>query len=191
MTGLSRRRLAASLARNCARLLPPHRAEWARAMMHEAAAIDDPGEALRFALGCIRASLMERITTMDFAVTTVRWAALAAMLILALFGALGVWRFAALDPPTAILFSLSTSAFVAAGLWSLVGKPTAIVQISSMMLLAYALVLAVMSPSAAASWPNADLHRALALEGMVIWGLLLAAGAFVARYSARSATNRG
>lgn len=51
------RSLSRLLARACAALLPAERAEWARAMASEAEHIDDDGAALRFAAGCVFASL--------------------------------------------------------------------------------------------------------------------------------------
>ena len=57
------RALSRLLARACVALLPPDRAEWARAMGSEAEHIDDDGAALRFAAGCVFASLSACFST--------------------------------------------------------------------------------------------------------------------------------
>jgi hypothetical protein len=57
-----RRRLAQALARHATALLLHHRAEWACAMRAEVHSIEDDGDALRWAFGCVQASYKERLS---------------------------------------------------------------------------------------------------------------------------------
>lgn len=66
-----------------ARLLPPHRRDWAEAMRAELTAI--PADAhMDFALGCLWAALMERISLMKIFIALGRWGV---GLVTSLFGA--------------------------------------------------------------------------------------------------------
>ncbi len=56
--------LAHRLMRAASALMPAHRREWSNAMRVEACVMDDPREALDFALGCLLAAAQERITPM-------------------------------------------------------------------------------------------------------------------------------
>jgi hypothetical protein len=56
------RRLAASLARHAARILPGARSPWADAMRRELDYIEDDPAAVRWALGCVLASYRTRLT---------------------------------------------------------------------------------------------------------------------------------
>src|SRR3954466_3327040 len=60
-TGMS---LTARLLDHAARVMPPSRATWARAMRAELDHIEGPLTAAAFALGCVRASYAERIHDM-------------------------------------------------------------------------------------------------------------------------------
>ena len=53
---------AARVLAGALRLLPPHRADWARAMRAELAAIDAPAARWRFLLGCLRVVAIQRMT---------------------------------------------------------------------------------------------------------------------------------
>ena len=60
-TGVSiLRRLASTLIRHAARVLPPARSQWGEAMKNEIHHIDDDLEALSWAAGCVVASYVER-----------------------------------------------------------------------------------------------------------------------------------
>jgi hypothetical protein len=56
------RRLAVTLARHAARVLPGARSPWAEAMRRELDYIDDDPAAVRWALGCVLASYKARLT---------------------------------------------------------------------------------------------------------------------------------
>jgi hypothetical protein len=57
-----RRRLAATIVRLAAIILPARLRDWGRAMAGELAAIERPGAALAFALGCLAAALRQTIS---------------------------------------------------------------------------------------------------------------------------------
>jgi hypothetical protein len=151
-------------------------------MTHELEAIGGPKAKFSFAAGCVWAAIKERTLTMDFAVKSVRLAAVAGMLVIATFGALSAWRVTAINAPVAMVVGVSSAVFATAAVWSLLRGPIALVQTATMMLVvdAFALVY-LMKTSAASGWVNWALYRALATEGLVIWGVLLAAGIFLMR----------
>ena len=59
MSGGTVRRLAIAIARLTTILLPPSQRSWSRAMINEVAELDDDGEALRFAMGCLWAAVVQ------------------------------------------------------------------------------------------------------------------------------------
>lgn len=59
------RRAARRLAAHAAQMLPRERADWARAMRREIDHVPEDGAALRWALGCVAASYLERIDVMN------------------------------------------------------------------------------------------------------------------------------
>jgi hypothetical protein len=59
MTGGTARRLALAIARLTAILLPASQRPWSRAMIAEVAELDDDTEALRFAMGCLWAAIVQ------------------------------------------------------------------------------------------------------------------------------------
>jgi hypothetical protein len=61
MTRTRSRRIADRLGRIASHLMPARQQDWAAAMASELGAIDDDGEALRFASGCLRASAIEAL----------------------------------------------------------------------------------------------------------------------------------
>lgn len=56
--------LAGTLLAAAERLMPSDRRDWARAMAAEQAAVGQPGEAVAFAAGCLRAAGRERLRSM-------------------------------------------------------------------------------------------------------------------------------
>ena len=61
MSGGATRRLALAIARLTGTLLPPSQASWSSAMIVEVAELDDDTEALRFAMGCLWAAVVQAI----------------------------------------------------------------------------------------------------------------------------------
>jgi hypothetical protein len=182
---VTRRGLAAWLAGRCARLLPRGREEWAAGMRAEVESIDDADEALSFALGCVWAASRERITDMVVNAKTARIGMAVLLMMLAVPAALSGWRILPEHAPTATVFAALSIAFGAAALWTLRKGAAALVPVAGAMTAVSALGFATVAANGDA-WRNARLFEALAIEGVVIWGLFLAAGLFAARrFSAR------
>jgi hypothetical protein len=76
------RRLAAALMRHAARIMPVTRADWSAAMESEMSGIEDDGEALRWALGCVTAGYRERMNAMNLLQTWYARSALACLIVL-------------------------------------------------------------------------------------------------------------
>lgn len=178
-----RRSLALMIVGWCAALLPADRTSWAAAMKTEVDAIEDTDAALVFAAGCVWGSLKERALTMNFAARMVRFVVIGTMLALALAAAVIAQRVADVHAPSAFVFGLTSMLFGAAGLWSLLRGPLALIRTASMMIPIYIMAFIIVQSTRASSdtWVNADLYRALAIEGVVIWAALLAGGVFILR----------
>jgi hypothetical protein len=77
-----KRWLAHALLRRAQKLLPTSRLEWAKAMQTELDHLENDGDALTWAMGCVVAGLMERISTMLAANLKIsRWILLPEMLL--------------------------------------------------------------------------------------------------------------
>lgn len=128
------------------------------------------------------AAAKESTQTMDFTAKSIRLGAIVGMLVIALLGAHSAWRISAINPPTAMILGLSSVVFATAALWSLLRGPMALVQAATMMFSVYAFAVIFLSRTASATdWLNSELYRALATEGLIIWGVLLAAALFLVR----------
>lgn len=187
-----RRSLALVLIGWCAALLPADRVSWAAAMEAEVDAIEDEHAALAFVVGCVWGSVKERTLTMGFAVQTVRFATIASMLALALVSACIAGRLADVHAPSALVFGLTSALFAAAGVWSLLRGPLALIRTASIMIPVYiiAYVFVRLAGGIGDRWDNAGLYRALAIEGVVIWATFLAGGIFMLRAGTLSTTKR-
>jgi hypothetical protein len=182
---------ALGMMERCAALLPSKRRAWAEAMKRELEVIKSPRARVGFAAGCVWASLKERTLRMDFAVKSIRLATVAAMLVVAAFGALSAWHITPSNAPTAMVVGVSSVVFATAALWSVLRGPIALVQTATMMLMVYAFALVFLTKTSAASgWVNGTLYRALATEGLFIWGALLVAGLFLVRGLTEAARDR-
>lgn len=182
---------ATNLVARCAGLLPLHRADWAAAMSAEVDAIDDDKAAFNFAVGCVWAATKERTLTMNFAARTVRFVSIGSMLALALAAAVIAGRVADAHAPNALVFGLTSALFAAAGIWSFLRGPWALVQTASTMIPVYLIAYAFVSQRGGADQSvYATLYRALAVEGIVIWAVLLAGGIFMLRAGALTPVQR-
>ena len=169
-----RRALAEAIARQLPRMTPRSRADWAEAMRSEISGIEDPGEALRFSLGCLRACARERLRSLELLLGLARrlmTAGTAAFAMIALFSAIRVHP---LDPASAFVFGVIALAFGSASLLLARKGPAGSAAISAAMLVPS--LYGLLGPGAAA-WERrqAALYHALALEGLLLWSLLLAA----------------
>lgn len=190
MNSLSRQ-IATELIRHCGALLPPERATWAMAMKAEVDALED-NDAMVFAIGCVWASLKERVVSMNFATQAVRVGGITAMLALALVSALSAERVTAIDASIALTDLLSSAVFAAAVIWSFFRGSLALIQAASTMAVIYGVAFIFLrSPAMSTTeWANVALYRALALEGLIVWAALLACGIFVLRSERRTAIER-
>lgn len=66
-THVHSRRIAKAIVVHAGRMMPPSRAAWAAAMAEELHHIEDDGSALRWALGCVVTSYVERMKAMNVA----------------------------------------------------------------------------------------------------------------------------
>ena len=180
-----RRTLASMLARQLVRTAPPSRVIWAEAMQRELAEIEDPGEALRFGIGCFRACAMERMRSLDLALRLARRLMVAATALFAVLGLLVAARLFPVHAPNAMLIGGISAAFALASLLLARCGPSASAAVAAAML--------VPSACGLAGWPvampgaqHAALYRALALEGLTLWSLLLA-GSFALAWATHSA----
>lgn len=178
--------LALTLIGWCAVLLPPERASWAAAMKAEVGAIKDGNAARSFAVGCVWGSFKERTLTMTFAARTVRFTTICGMLTLSILSAAITGRLADANASSASVFGLTSALFAAAAVWSYLRGPMALVQTASSMIPFYIVAYAFVSSDGgkAGEWVNARLYNALAIEGIVIWAVLLTSGIFMLRVDA-------
>lgn len=168
-------RIALGLADYLERLLPSSRSEWAAGMKAEIEAIEEPGAALAFAWGCLGASLLRRLRTLDGALIAVRIAAAATILMFAVQVLATARAFMGLTTPD-ILPPVTAGiglAFAVAGVALLSRGPAALAAVAAIMLVLNTIGLWANGVSATV---HAVVLRALALEGYLLWSLLLLAG---------------
>lgn len=177
-------RIAHALGRHLVQVMPATRTDWAAGMKAEIEAIDAPGAALAFALGCVRAGYARRLRTVPGAIAAAQALVGAAtiafsMLVLANAG----WSMA-LKTPAFLpqIFGGLGLAFLVAGVALLRAGPTALAGIAATMLTLNTIALWV---SAHAGHRYADIHHALIIEGYVMWSALLLTGLSLG-YAARS-----
>jgi hypothetical protein len=173
--------IATALARGSAALLPAGRSEWGAAMEAEANAIEKPGAALVFAAGCLWAASKERMLTMKFALKAAWWLPLAMMAALAVAASTSAIRLMSTQAPVALVLSVQAAAFAMAVLWSLYRGAEALVQAASTMLLVNLVAFFVLQSPSITAGPPSEIYRALSVEGLFIWGLMLASGLFLMR----------
>lgn len=179
-----RSQLARALGRDLVRIMPPSRAEWAMGMRAEIDAIDDPAAAFAFALGCIRVGYLQRARTMTGALMAVRWAVALATLMFSAVVLATAYRATALETPEILpqIFAGLGLAFLTAAAVLARSGPGALAAVAAIMLCLNTLAL---SASGQAAFVHANVHRALILEGYLLWSLLLLAG-LTLRQAARS-----
>jgi hypothetical protein len=176
------KRLARSAVGLCVTIMPREQRRWAEAMKGEIAAIEDSRLALSYALGCVFACGKERMLDMNLLERSTHIGVPIVMLILAIFPGLAALRNTAVDPAAGLVLALLAAIFVTTAIWSLWRGPLALVQAASSMLVVNLVALFSMRSASALTsrWPNIDLYRALAAEGVVIWAALLLGGIWLA-----------
>ncbi|MDP3405191.1 MAG: hypothetical protein Q8S03_10905 [Brevundimonas sp.] len=175
MTRDIRSQIALGLADHLGRILPPSRSEWAAGMKAEIEAIEEPGAALAFAWGCLGASCLRRLRTLEGALFAVRIAAAATIMMFAIQVLATAHAFMGLTtpdllPPVTAGIGL---AFAAAGLALLGRGPIALAAVAAIMLVLNTIGLVANGMTVTV---HAVVLRALVLEGYLLWSLLLLAG---------------
>jgi hypothetical protein len=157
-------------------------------MRSEVEAIADTREAYGFALGCSWACIKERICTMEFVLRSGRAAAIGLLLLLALLGVRSALNSESFDASVGLVFGVSAAVYLAAGAWTLLRGPIALVQAASTMVLVYGVAFLFTRSGTAGvdQWPNILLFRALSAEGVIIWLVLLVGGGVLQRLGKRS-----
>lgn len=177
-------RLARALGRHLVRVMPASRSDWAAGMKAEIEAIDDPGAALVYALGCVRSGYERRLRSVPGALSALRWTLATGTVSFSALVFSVAWRAAETgspDPAPQVLAGLGL-AFLIAGLALLRLGPRALIGVAGAML---GVNTAGAVLASHARGVHAELYGALAIEGYVIWSALLLAG-IVLQHAARS-----
>ena len=182
-------RAAALLARSLPGLLPAEKAEWGRAMRREIDEMDRPGEAFLFAASCVWGAVKERVRPMETMIKLGRMLIPAAMLVLGVVTSLSARRLMPIDEAVGMSFILVAAAFLLGGLLTILRGPHGLIASASAMLGLQLLVSAwtLAAPASFPGGPLAPIQRALLVEGLVIWTVLLGAGLLLAASAPHSA----
>lgn len=177
------RAMANILLRGAASLLPDDFSSWGDAMKAEVQAIEKDEEALRFAAGCFWCAIKMRGTSMSFITKATHSGLVFAMSALALSSALVSVRFASSDPFNAGLFALLAAIFGGVLSFYLRSGPVVLMRAAGIVLGGYiiALVSLAVTGDAFQQQHASRLHAALAIEGVVMWAIFLAASVFLVR----------
>lgn len=177
-----RLRLASALARHLVRVMPHARADWAMGMKAEIETIDDPGTALAFALGCVRVSYGRRMRTVRGAVTAIRWLLATVTVLFSTIVFANAWLTQANEAGLSTILGGLGLAFLVAGLGLARFGPLALTNVAVAMLALNTVSLFATNQTSA---PVGDFHRALIVEGYLLWSALLMAG-LTLHWAARS-----
>ena len=169
------RAAARALGRHLVRVMPPSRADWAAGMEAEIEAIDDPGAALSFALGCVRVGYARRLRTLSGVLATLRWSVAAVTLLFAvLVLANALWSLGLTQRgPLPLVIGGLGLAFLTAGVTLVRFGPGALAGVAAVMLGLNTLGLWAIGRATA---PHGDVLLALIVEGYLLWSMLLLAG---------------
>ncbi|HYE51838.1 MAG TPA: hypothetical protein VEB20_19750 [Azospirillaceae bacterium] len=168
------RRLLAMLERQLVRVAPPSRSQWAEGMRRELEEIENPGEAFRFVLGCLWACSLERLRSVELVLRLAKRTMVAATGLIAALGLMVAIHMAQVYAPSGLLIGTISIAFGAASLLLARRGPNAAAAVAVAMLVLSAAGLAA-GLTQFREVQHATLYRALALEGLAMWSLLLAA----------------
>lgn len=182
-------RMAIALVDASVALMPRENKEWADAMRAEIEAVQDDGEALEFALGCLWSSAKVRVLRVEFVADVVRVGIPAGLSAFALLAAYLSGRHVEAAAETATVFGVSSGIFAMAVALFLTNGFSALARLAGALVPIY---LALLALTHLYGTPIADpaalsLYRALALEGVAIWSMLLLMTVLLARNSAMTA----
>lgn len=167
--------LARAIGARLGRIMPPSKADWAEDMKAEIEAIAEPGAALSFALGCLRAGVLRRARTLSSVLMMARTTVGGATILFSAAALTTAWTFTRIETPAALpMFTAVLGlAFLIAGLAMLRKGPAALALVAAAMLALNTLVF----------WANAqfqplhaEVQRALIMEGYLLWTALLLTG---------------
>lgn len=181
-----RRRVAMTVMRWSALLLPDERKQWVEALRAEIDVIENDGAALDFALGCFWMSTKARVCRIELFVGTLCIGIPAGLFALAVLAAHLSGRHGGAETPAGMVFGFLFVIFAAgAGLFLAKGA-TALARFAGMLVPIYLGLLLFLhsSQGLATDKPGTVLFRALAIEGTAIWSMLLLGSLFVARAKA-------
>jgi hypothetical protein len=153
-------------------------------MQREMAEIEDANEALRFSIGCLSACFLERLRSLDLVLRLARRLMVTATTLFAVLGLLVAARLFPVHGPNAMLIGAIATAFGLASLLLARCGPGGSAAVAAAMLVPSACVFAGW-PVATPEVQHAALYRALALEGLTLWSLLLT-GSFVLAWATHS-----
>lgn len=168
--------LARAIGARLGRIMPLSKHTWVEDMNAEIEAIEEPGAALSFALGCLGASLLHRARTLSGVLTAARTTVGGLAVLFSVAALTTALRFTGIENPAALpLFTaLLGLAFLVAGMAMLRKGPAALAVVAATML----------ALNTVAFWVNgrlqpvhADVQQALIMEGYLLWtGLMLTGG---------------
>jgi hypothetical protein len=187
MIGQKRRAIANAIARWLFRVMPTKYGDWAIAMESECKAIRDPKEAMNFAFGCLWTCFKQRSYQMEFKIKAGHHLLVGAALLLAVITMLSATRIWNLHQPTGLVFAILSAVYGLSALVGFVRGTKAIFFVSVAMSCASAIALFGLNMPlvTAQAWVNIALYRALALEGIAIWGVLAVIGGMLTTLSGR------
>lgn len=187
-----RRRVAKAVMRWSARLLPAERKQWVEALRAEIDAIENDSAALDFALGCFWMSAKARFCRIELFIGALCIGIPTGLLALAALAAQLSGRHGGAETQVGMIFgSLFVIFGSGAGLFLAKGA-TALARFAGMLVPIYlGLLLFLHSPHELASDKRgAAFFRALAIEGVAIWSMLLLGALFVVRAQAMRHSGR-
>jgi hypothetical protein len=170
--------IARAVGARLERIMPPSQRAWAEDMKAEIEAIEAPGAALSFALGCLGAGVLRRARTLSGVLIAARTTVGGLTVLFSVAALTTALRFTGIGDPAALpLFTaLLGLAFLVAGMTMLRKGPAALAVVAATMLVLNTL----------AFWTNgrlqplhADVQHALIMEGYLLWTALLLTGALL------------
>lgn len=170
-----RTRMAHALGRHLVRIMPVSRRDWALGMQAEIEAIDEPGPAVEFALGCIQVGYRRKLQTVSGVLAATRWGVATVTL---LFAALALANAQAAlvqgsPNPLSQIFGGLGLAFLIAGLTLALSGPRTLIMVAATMLALNTIALLLTGQTIPV---HAEIYRALIVEGYLLWSILLMAG---------------
>ncbi len=185
MKGSRFRATALLLMRLATRVMPDDRVSWGKAMQSELEAIEDPNHAISFAMGCLMTCSKERLFRMELKLNTAQNILLLVLVVLAAITARTSLTFFETHEPTGLIYAGLAVLYLGFAIFAFLKglKALASAAIPMVVLTLFATALSYAPWATTSEWVKIDLYRALALETVVIWGLVAVTSAFLVKYS--------